>query len=526
MPKHVGSSQAEGDNLRRMQSMLSQRCILMESAKVADPGDGTQGSAGDRPRGSRRPSGEKLKLRLTDGVQVMMAMMLVMLAGMPECTAFRAYDCNNQSSQIEQYSLLDPEPCGNMEKVHAIERELYGEIVQIKKERLVQVTRCSTTQTIKSTYCRFQSRSGPERYEKFHDPIVIEPADCRLAAKTGRFKLNGKDYLFEMNVRRSVIVNLVGGLDNNGNCEVGLFEVNGVPLKSQMATAMYEIYVRQEWARANDLTGTIKLSEYLMGTTTARTLVDSGEGTYVWNYSQDACPDTLVSLYRGRIKVLTNSTATFTDGTAIVSGRDKNQVAGLELKETMILCGRAAQTTHIKNIAVFFHPMEQIEVATGKFNMVTTEAEFTRLESELSFLQVRSTMTLQDTIRQVKAEICEDRKQIAHTRLESIAGAENPYSLMQLFGRGHQVTRNGATVYMTRCQATEVLPRTHTNCTNEIPAVLNRTNVFVDPISFVIKVAAAPVRCNDIAPPRWRLNGRWYCAFQRSGTVPSRGRSP
>jgi hypothetical protein len=48
-----------------------------------------------------------------------------------------------------------------------------------------------------------------------------------------------------------------------------------------MATAMYEIYVSQEWARANDLTGTIKLSEYLMGTTTDRTLVDSGEGTYV-----------------------------------------------------------------------------------------------------------------------------------------------------------------------------------------------------------------------------------------------------
>ncbi len=119
-------------------------------------------------------------------------------------------------------------------------------------------------------------------------------------------------------------------------------------------------------------------------------------------------------------------------------------------------------------------------MASGKFNMVTTEAEFTRLESELSFLQVRSTMTLQETIRQVKAEICKDRKQIAHTRLESIAGAENPYSLMQVFGRGHQVTCNGATVYVTRCQAAEVLPRTHTNCTNEIPAILNGTNVFVD----------------------------------------------
>ncbi len=38
----------------------------------------------------------------------------------------------------------------------------------------------------------------------------------------------------------------------------------------------------------------------------------------------------------------------------------------MELKETMILCGRVAQTTHIKNITVFFHPMEQIEVASGK----------------------------------------------------------------------------------------------------------------------------------------------------------------
>jgi hypothetical protein len=96
-----------------------------------------------------QPSKKRQELRLADCVQVMMAMMLVMLAGMPECTAFRAYDCNNQNAQIKQYSLLDPESCGNMDKVHSIERELYGEIVQIKKERLVQVTRCMARQTVK-----------------------------------------------------------------------------------------------------------------------------------------------------------------------------------------------------------------------------------------------------------------------------------------------------------------------------------------------------------------------------------------
>jgi hypothetical protein len=160
-------------------------------------------------------------------------------------------------------------------------------------------------------------------------------------------------------------------------------------------------------------------------------------------------------------------------------------------------------------------------VAVGKFNMVTTEAEFTRLESELSFLQVRVTMLLQEAICQVKAEICENRKQVAHTRLESIAGAENPYILMQVFGEGHQVTCNGATVYVTRCQVTEVLPRTHTNCTNEIPAILN-----VDQISFVIKAVAVPVMCNDIAQPRWRLNGRWYCAFPEIRDCAEPGRIP
>jgi hypothetical protein len=73
--------------------------------------------------------------------------------------------------------------------------------------------------------------------------------------------------------------------------------------------------------------------------------------------------------------------------------------------------------------------------------MVTMEAELTRLESELSFLQVMSTMTLQERIHQVKTEICKNRRQIEHLRLERIAGVENLHSLIKVFGRSHLVTR-------------------------------------------------------------------------------------
>jgi hypothetical protein len=51
-------------------------------------------------------------------------------------------------------------------------------------------------------------------------------------------------------------------------------------------------------------------AEYLMATTTDQTAVDSGEGTYVWDYSQNAFPDVLVQRsHQG------DTMTTFTDGT-------------------------------------------------------------------------------------------------------------------------------------------------------------------------------------------------------------------
>jgi hypothetical protein len=88
--------------------------------------------------------------------------------------------------------------------------------------------------------------------------------------------------------------------------------------------------------------------------------------------------------------------------------------------------------THIKNIVIFFHSMSGMQVASGKFSTAPGEAEVTRMESEVSFLQVKATMSLKE--RLVKVEICDNRRQIAHVRLESLVGAENPYSLKQVFG--------------------------------------------------------------------------------------------
>jgi hypothetical protein len=35
----------------------------------------------------------------------------------------------------------------------------------------------------------------------------------------------------------------------------------------------------------------------------------------------------------------------------------------------------------------------------------------------------------------------------------------------------------------------------------------------VDPISYVIKSAGSPIHCNDVAPPRYKVGGKWYCSY-------------
>jgi hypothetical protein len=99
-----------------------------------------------------------------------------------------------------------------------------------------------------------------------------------------------------MGIKTYFSVYIVGGLDAQGNCEVGAYEVDSEMLTGQVVLASYEVDIKQEWAPANDLIGTIKLSESLIATTTDRATVDSGEGTYVWN-SRRTLAQTLWSAY-------------------------------------------------------------------------------------------------------------------------------------------------------------------------------------------------------------------------------------
>jgi hypothetical protein len=86
--------------------------------------------------------------------------------------------------------------------------------------------------------------------------------------------------------------------------------------------------------------------------------------------------------------------------TAVAEHQCKDQAAGLELAESFILCGHQAFKTHVRIIVIFIHKDER----TG----------------------------------------------VTNTQLEAVAGADNPYSLITVFGKGHLAIKAGGAVTITR----------------------------------------------------------------------------
>jgi hypothetical protein len=352
------------------------------------------------------------------------------------------------------------------------------------------------------------------RYIRFREPRALEAWECRQARKSSKIVINGRTFEGKIGATASHSMFLAGELDDVSRCEVGIVTFpNGKTLDGQAAQELYKITLREEFARLNELTGSLTLTSGVQAAAGDKSIVDSLEGTVVWEYDSMACPQTIVRLYRGMMKAYVNQTNTYEGSTVVIEHQDKDQAAGLELAESFILCGHQAFKTHIKNIAVFIHKDDRMEVAQGRFNDKEGEGDLTRLESGMSFMQVRASMSMKEKLRQVRGAICVNRREIAHTRLEAIARADNPYSLITIFGRGHMAIKAGGAVYVTRCSPVEVLPRSHMNCTEEIPVTVNGTDAFMDPISYVIKSAGSPIHCNDFAPPRYKVGGKWYCSY-------------
>jgi hypothetical protein len=62
-----------------------------------------------------------------------------------------------------------------------------------------------------------------------------------------------------------------------------------------------------------------------------------------------------------------NQSRVYEGSMAVVQHQDKDQVTGLRMADSFILCSHQAFKTHIKSIAVFIHKDDRMEVAQGRY---------------------------------------------------------------------------------------------------------------------------------------------------------------
>jgi hypothetical protein len=234
--------------------------------------------------------------------------------------------------------------------------------------------------------------------------------------------------------------------------------------------------------------------------------MDATEGTYVWDHIQRGCSGgEWEELYKGKLGILKDE--------VIAMNQSAGQRAWLKLGEVVTICGKKMRSTHLRDVYVrWTRPQRTREVIT-KHPTPPEEKELGSLRLEWSYQRGRSSYMIRRELREAVTGGCWTQGTLTELRQSQAAGAGGSRSMAAHFGVGHLAVRSGGVIYVARCGLVVVELRNHTVCTQEIPVVHRGEEMYVDPLSLVVRQSATPVKCRKRAPPRWKIGKDWFCGY-------------
>ena len=152
----------------------------------------------------------------------------------------------------------------------------------------------------------------------------------------------------------------------------------------------------REQGQVHDIEGTIKLTDNIITKVADESVKDALGGTYVWKHERLSCPDTISQIYRGPMKFYVNSSDTNLEGGLAVLERE-DQIAGLKITTSFLLCFTSAWLTHIRDVVIVLHNDNFTAVAKNGFNPGSA-SEATSLESHLSFLHIKNALSQKEML--------------------------------------------------------------------------------------------------------------------------------
>jgi hypothetical protein len=132
--------------------------------------------------------------------------------------------------------------------------------VKIKQDQIIPVFKCQVIKTVVTQYCVHWSSAGIIKYIRFREPKAPEAWEWRHARRRGKLFIGG--HTVQVNIGATMSHTFMSGaMDDDSNCETGIISFpNRKTYGGQTAQGLYEITLREEFARLNELTRSITLS--------------------------------------------------------------------------------------------------------------------------------------------------------------------------------------------------------------------------------------------------------------------------
>jgi hypothetical protein len=119
---------------------------------------------------------------------------------------------------------------------------------------------------------------------RFRELKPLEAWECRQARRSGKILLNGRMVKGKVGVTESHTMFLSGGLDDDNRCEVGMVTLpDGKVLNGLASQGLYDITLREEFARLNEVTGSLTLTSGVQAWAADKSIVDSWRARWCGN---------------------------------------------------------------------------------------------------------------------------------------------------------------------------------------------------------------------------------------------------
>jgi|GEM_PF-5098908 len=438
----------------------------------------------------------------------------ILLSLVTGISTLTVYDCEDPKTKFEAIDLTEPKPCPNPEKDFNPPQAMNVQIIQTDTTYPINAYQCTASISNKVTKCGFTSITYGQKWLTWREPKRLTPTECRELAITGKYKMGKHEWKVQMGIEHTQYFFLHGNVDTKGNCEVEDFEFKGIKYQGYYHEVFFTIKVQSIKGMADASSGWITFLNGLKAKVKDENLYDYHEGTLIWENREIKCDEQMSEIYRGEsilYRFDAKDTQILRESIVMISDNATRQYAGLVLREAQDFCHSRCYGTQIPGVIVCPYRSEKDAPKKAKFMEYFNPMEI-KIQTQLSFLHLKAQLQVRQRFEDIVADICILDRKILYTKLQAIAGANNQYALLDLYGPGHHLYTAGVVAYVAKCLPVQALRADYANCTHEIPILLDGQRKFADPLTFVIKPFPTIIACSDLMPVRWKLGGEWHCA--------------